>query len=589
MRNTLRIVLAVFLIVLVAANYNSVRIVKIAVNALNEDLQQRTNLIQRELIVKLSENYTALDQSPGEFDRQLRKWMDIYDIEGVLLFSDTGQSETILLNNLPQSLVNTASVLKPHRSLVLDKYLLSAGQFVGRNQIRKIVLIFDIGSFLRFERSAKVISYSGLLLMILAGLAVLYYFESVFRPYRILMQTAKSAPAQLPNREKGNEADFLIQTFNSVIGQLKTKEQELAKLHLSEKARADDVAQLNQDLIRSISSGLILVDHAGKINVFNEAAEAILKIQAQEVLGRPYSEVMQALSPSFKSDMDRCFDERANINRAELEIHTRDAELRYLGAGIMPLQDRQQNFAGIICLFTDITEFKLLQKHMAEKEKYASLGEMAGGVAHEFRNSVATIAGYMQLLENKVDPDRKEYTEPIQKELQSLQKVVNDFLSFARPVELEMGNVSLFDLLQECVEEVKVAIPREVEFNMYGVFPEVRGDERMLRQVFTNLIRNAAESLEGTDRKGKLEISGSTALNGKFCVIDVADNGLGIRTEDVSKIFTPFFSTKRDGVGLGLAIVQKLVLQHNGTISVDSGPHGSLFRVQLPVSGESRL
>jgi signal transduction histidine kinase len=190
----------------------------------------------------------------------------------------------------------------------------------------------------------------------------------------------------------------------------------------------------------------------------------------------------------------------------------------------------------------------------------------------------------MQLLENKVDPDRKEYTEPIQKELQSLQKVVNDFLSFARPVELEMGNVSLFDLLQECVEEVKVAIPREVEFNMYGVFPEVRGDERMLRQVFTNLIRNAAESLEGTDRKGKLEINGSTALNGKFCVIDVVDNGLGIRTEDVSKIFTPFFSTKRDGVGLGLAIVQKLVLQHNGTISVDSGPHGSLFRVQLPVS-----
>ncbi|HEY7160644.1 MAG TPA: ATP-binding protein, partial [Acidobacteriota bacterium] len=225
-----------------------------------------------------------------------------------------------------------------------------------------------------------------------------------------------------------------------------------------------------------------------------------------------------------------------------------------------------------------------LQKHMAEKEKYASLGEMAGGVAHEFRNSVATIAGYMQLLENKIDPDRKEYTEPIQKELQSLQKVVNDFLSFARPVELEMGNVSLFDLLQECVEEVKVGIPREVEFQMYGVFPEVHGDERMLRQVFTNLIRNAAESLEGSNRKGKLEISGSTALNGKFCVIDFADNGLGIRSEDVSRVFTPFFSTKQDGVGLGLAIVQKLILQHNGTISVDSGPEGSLFRVQLPVS-----
>ncbi len=582
MRNTIRIVLAVFLIVLVGANYNSIRIVRLAVGVLNDDLQQRANLILRELAVKLTDNYASIGENRVQFEQQLRRWMDIYNVQGIFLFSSTGQPETVLMNRLPQHLLSSASTLQAHRNLILDKYLLIAGQFVGGTEVRKIVLVFDIGSYLRFERSAKVISYSGLLLMILAGLAVLYFFESAFRPFRILMQTARSA--QLPMRAKGNEADFLIQTFNSVIGQLKTKEQELAKLHLTEKARADDVAQLNQDLIRSISSGLILVDDSGKMNVFNEAAEIILKIPAREVLGRPYSEVIQTLSPAFKSDMDRCFNERANIDRAELEVHTRDEELRYLGAGIMPLQDRQQNFAGIICLFTDITEFKLLQNHMAEKEKYASLGEMAGGVAHEFRNSVATIAGYMQLLENKIEPDRMEYTVPIQKELQSLQKVVNDFLSFARPVELEMGAVSLRDLLQECVEEVKVATLRDVEFKIHGVFPEVWGDERMLRQVFRNLIRNAAESLEGSNRKGKLEISGSTALGGKFCVIDVADNGCGIPSEDVPRIFTPFFSTKQEGVGLGLAIVQKLVLQHNGTISVDSGPEGSLFRVQLPVS-----
>lgn len=584
MRNTIRIVLAVFLIVLVGANYNSIRIVRLAVGVLNDDLQQRANLILRELAVKLTDNYASIGENRVQFEQQVRRWMDIYNVQGIFLFSSTGQPETVLMNKLPQHLLSSASILQAHKTLILDKYLLIAGEFVGGTEARKFVLVFDIGNYLRFERSAKVISYSGLLLMILAGLAVLYFFESAFRPYRILMQTARSAPAQVPTYEKGNEADFLIQTFNSVIGQLKTKEQELAKLHLTEKARADDVAQLNQDLIRSISSGLILVDHAGKINVFNDAAEIILKIPAPEVLGRPYSEVIQTLSPAFRSDMDRCFNERANINRAELEIHTRDAELRYLGAGIMPLQDRQQNFAGIICLFSDITEFKMLQNHMAEKEKYASLGEMAGGVAHEFRNSVATIAGYLQLLENKIEPDRKEYTVPIQKELQSLQKVVNDFLSFARPVELEMGAVSLRDLLQECVEEVKVATLHDVEFQIHGVFPEVWGDERMLRQVFRNLIRNAAESLEGSNRKGTLEISGSTALGGKFCVIDVADNGRGIPSEDVPRIFTPFFSTKREGVGLGLAIVQKLVLQHNGTISVDSGPKGSLFRVQLPVS-----
>jgi PAS domain S-box-containing protein len=577
MRNTIRIVLALFLIVLVFANYNSIRIVNRAVNVLNEDLQQRAGLILREMIIKLTQNYRNNDEN-------LRRWLELYNIQGIVIYRPSGSPEAMKIDNLPKNLTDPLKLLGNRKTAIIDKYLVVTGQFVSGTELRKVVLLFDIESYIRFERSAKAISYSGLLLMILAGLAVLYFFESAFKPFRVLLQTARSAPAELPARENRNEADFLIQTFNSVIGQLKTKEQELAKLHLSEKARADDVARLNQDLIRSISSGLILVDQAGRINVFNEAAESILRIRAKDVLSRSYVDVLQKLSPAFQADMDRCLNERTNINRAELEIHTKDSELRYLGASIMPLQDRQQNFAGIICLFTDITEFKLLQKHMAEKEKYASLGEMAGGVAHEFRNSVGTIAGYMQLLENKIEPDQREYTVPVQKELQSLQKVVNDFLSFARPVELEMGPVSLRELLQECMEEVKVTTSDEVKFNIQGVFPQVRGDERMLRQIFTNLIRNAAESLDGTNRKGRLDINGSTAVNGKFCVVDVADNGVGIRNEDLSRIFTPFFSTKREGVGLGLAIVQKLVLQHNGTITVETGENGSLFRVQLPVN-----
>ena len=583
MRNTIRIVLALFLIILVFANYNSIRIVNRAVSVLNDDLQQRASLILREMIIKLTENYFNLSNQ-SQLDQNLRRWLDLYDIQGIVVYETSGTAEAMMSYNLPKNLAEPLKILGNRKTAIVDKYLLVTGQFVSGTELRKVVLLFDIERYIRFERSAKAVSYAGLLLMILAGLAVLYFFESAFRPFRILLQTARSAPADIPAHENRNEADFLIQTFNSVIGQLKTKEQELAKLHLSEKARADDVARLNQDLIRSISSGLILVDQTGRINVFNEAAQTILRISAKEVLARPYGEVMQKLSPAFKADLDRCLNERTNINRAELEVHTQDAELRYLGASIMPLQDRQQNFAGAICLFTDITEFKLLQKHMAEKEKYASLGEMAGGVAHEFRNAVATIAGYMQLLENKIEPDQKEYTIPVQKELQSLQKVVNDFLSFARPVELEMGHVLLRELLVECMEEVKVASSNEVDFNIEGVFPEVRGDERMLRQIFTNLIRNAAESLDGTNRKGKIEINGSSALSGKFCLVDISDNGIGIRNEDISRIFAPFYSTKREGVGLGLAIVQKLVLQHNGTITVETGENGSIFRVQLPVN-----
>src|SRR5262249_37625522 len=205
-----------------------------------------------------------------------------------------------------------------------------------------------------------------------------------------LMQTAKSAPSQVPEAQHRSEAEFLIGTFKGVISKLKENEVELEKLHRSEKARADDVQQLNQDLIRSISSGLMIIDPYKRISVFNEAAETILRVPGSAVLKEPYDQVMKIISPDFKEGIDRCFEEKNFINRAEMEIHTEDG-VRYLGAGITPLKDRQQNFAGVACLFSDITEFKLLQQQMVLKEKFASLGEMAAGVAHEFRNSIATI------------------------------------------------------------------------------------------------------------------------------------------------------------------------------------------------------
>lgn len=584
MRNTVRVVLAIFLGVLIFANYNSIRILNLAVNVLNDDQLYRTNLTVSQISIELNRDFAILKHHHNFLEDYLKRWARTYNIQGIAVYDGQRQKLAGVMNDLPAELNDPLAILQKQSDGRYLKYLLKNGKFSDQNEEGSFVLIFDVEKLTHIERSARIVSYSNLVLMAVAALFVIYLFESTLRPFRVLMQTAKSAPAATKPGEDRNEADFLIQTFNGVIAQLKEKEQELAKLHQLEKARADDVQQLNQDLIRSISSGLILMDHEGRISVLNQSAEAILKIDRTEVLNKSYGAVLEKISPAFRQDIDRCFADQTNINRAELEIRTSGPELRYLGANIMPLQDRQRRFAGVFCLFTDITEFKLLQKHIAEKEKYASLGEMAGGVAHEFRNSVATISGYVQLLEKKIAADQQTYTMPIQKELLSLQKVVNDFLSFARPVQLELGSVRMKELLKECIEEVSVAFPENIQFIMNGDFPEVTGDEARLHQVFSNLIRNAAESMDGTRRNGTVEISGSTTLNGKFLVIDVRDNGTGIQHEDLAKIFTPFFSTKRKGVGLGLAIVQKLVLQHNGSISVETRPEGTLFRVQLPVT-----
>ncbi|MGH9857401.1 MAG: two-component system sensor histidine kinase NtrB, partial [Acidobacteriota bacterium] len=335
-------------------------------------------------------------------------------------------------------------------------------------------------------------------------------------------------------------------------------------------------------LLRSIGSGLILIDQSGNIRVFNHAAESILETSRLTALKQPYESVIAKYSPRLLADIQECFANRNHIVRAEMELQTAKGNPRFLSAGIMPLQDRQKKFSGVFCIFSDITEFKMLQQHMAQKEKFASLGEMAAGVAHEFRNSIATVTGYLQMVEERVTLEQKTYIAPIQKEIRALQKVVNDFLSFAKPVQPEFVKVSLADIIQDCIAEAAVT-SKNTDFDFSGEFPEIAGDEGMLRQIFSNLLRNAVEALKDTTRHGLIRVTGTLPAEAKICRVEIRDNGNGIRTEDLSRIFTPFYSTKQDGVGLGLAIVQKLVLSHNGSIHVESNQEGSVFRVQLPM------
>jgi PAS domain S-box-containing protein len=571
MQNTVRIILVLFLIALILNSYNSMKILNVALTSLNQDFEQRTELIARQIENEISSHPDFNRQQLQEF---LAGKKDDYGVLAAIIYGPKGQPE-ISVNLPPQLRLVTAK--RPAESTRHEKYLLLPHG-------KSLLLIFDAARVLQMERSTKIISYLNLLLMGFAALLAFYFIESTLRPYRALLQAAKSAPPSLTEERTGSEADFLIATFRGVISRLKDKEQELAKLHRAEKARADEVQQLNQDLIRSINSGLLLIDHAGDIRVFNHAAESILQLPRDRVLDRPYGEVTPQISSAFAEDVKRCFEERTDVNRAEVEIKTPNNEVRYLGAHIMPLQDAQQKFAGVFCLFTDITDFKQLQEHMAQKEKFATLGEMAAGVAHEFRNSLATITGYLQLLENKAPSEQKTYTSPIHKELQLLQKVVKDFLSFAGPVQLRIAAVSLQELIRECVEEVRVSeAGRSCVLTVQGNFPQVPGDDIMLRQVFINLLRNAAEATEGTGRPGKVMVTGSTSSNGRLATIEVRDNGSGIPPADLPRIFHPFFSTKEKGVGLGLAIVQKLVVQHNGTIVADSSEEGTAFRVQLPL------
>ena len=579
MHNSFRLIVILFLAALVLHNYNSNKVLNLALDTLEQNIQQNNGIITEQTLAEL----TPAGPSPGP--AVLQRISASHGLEGIVIYGTGLKIQEKFHNNLPPELQKELQSAEnfPQSLTIREPYLIRRVHPSRKQGWTAVLLLFKTERFFGIQRSTRIISYLNLLVIGFAAILGFYFIESTLRPLRVLMQTARSAPtADLPESGNRNDSEFLIGTFKGVIAKLKEKEQELNRLHQAEKARADDVEHLNQDLLRSIGSGLILIDQSGKVRVFNHAAESILETSRLTALKQPYASVLSRYSPRLLTDIQDCFANRNHIVRAEMELQTAKGNPRFLSASIMPLQDRQQKFSGVFCIFSDITEFKMLQQHMAQKEKFASLGEMAAGVAHEFRNSIATITGYLQMVEERVTLEQQTYIAPIQREISSLQKVVNDFLSFAKPVQPESVAVDLREIIRECIAEAGVT-SRNTHFDVRGEFPEIQGDEAMLRQIILNLLRNAVEAIKEAGHRGLITVTGTASAETRICRVEIRDNGSGIRQEDLGRIFTPFYSTKQNGVGLGLAIVQKLVLSHNGSIHVESGPNGSLFRVQLPM------
>jgi len=223
---------------------------------------------------------------------------------------------------------------------------------------------------------------------------------------------------------------------------------------------------------------------------------------------------------------------------------------------------------------TDITEVTELREQVALKNNLESLGEMSAGLAHEFKNAIATLQGYAQLLQSMELNDKAQVaTGSLLNEVRNLSGMVTAFLNFARPQPLQLEEVSLRELIADCAEELKPRIELIVETDPALI---VRADERMLRSALLNLIRNALEAAPD----GHVFVS-ATREN-ESTVIEVRDNGPGIAPADLQKIFIPFFTTKAKGHGIGLALTHRIITQHGGTLTATNAPDGgAVFTIKL--------
>jgi signal transduction histidine kinase len=258
-----------------------------------------------------------------------------------------------------------------------------------------------------------------------------------------------------------------------------------------------------------------------------------------------------------------------------------------LGAGGLASDDGLAPDGGVICLFSDITAVIDLEEQLRLKETLARLGELTAGIAHEFRNGLATIHGYGKLLDPSALPAQfRLYVEGIRQETDALGQVVTNFLNFARPTQLSLATHDLGAIIERVSDDLRPeALHAGGQIRVIGEFGCVDADDVLLRQAFMNLLRNALEACQESAVMPDIRVEGAVDRASNIVRVTVHDNGPGIAADAREKIFRPFFTTKQTGTGLGLALVQKIVVTHNGRIAVVPTPgSGATFQITLPIA-----
>ncbi len=362
-----------------------------------------------------------------------------------------------------------------------------------------------------------------------------------------------------------------------------------------ERRRMDikELRALNENIVRSLASGLLTLDNEGRTTFFNEAAELITGYPFSEVNLRPLAEVI----PEFEKVVAAApaMAELSSRPRVEQRMIRPDGAEVFIGISISALRNAQGDQTGYILIFQDVTELKTMEAAIIRQEHLSAIGKLSAAIAHEIRNPLASISGSIEMLAMLLEPpaEERQLMDIVIREVDRLNGLIEDFLEYARPAQTRRKLIDLREVIADTIQIFsRDPVARDIELRLDPEHVQqmpVYADAAQLQQVLWNVLRNACEAMQdgGIITVARSRHYDLRTRRNKFA-IEVRDTGPGLPDAVLPSLFEPFFTTKDDGTGLGLATCHRIVTAHRGELEARNvAAGGAAFQITLPADDQS--
>lgn len=558
LRREVLILLPVALLLLVVLSTFTLFSFRNALELLAEERQREAAQVARAVAARLA-------SGSGGFPRSARELQEMAPSALGAALSDASGAPVDSVGEMPPS-----NLLAPVADLPLDlpvgvgpdelvpDAVAGFAPLGGRAGRRYVRIDLPAGALAVQRRSLAVLTVFVLTINGALVLLVLLFLRHLLAPWETLIARARAMGVEGDE----DEIQFLLATFERALSALAGREGRRAE---------DDIAALERTLSSSLESGLLLLDREGSVLALNAVGSALLGTELPEP-GRPLSEVLSG-QPELLEVLSGAIAEGSTLKRQECAVRS-GGETRTVGLTVHPLRRDDGGVRGHLILFADLTDVLRRAEESRLEESLARLGEMAGGVAHELRNSLATLKGYLTLIERRPDEDSiADFLSEIRHEADHLERVLQDFLSFARPGTARLQEIPLARLLARAAADPVLS---GVEIRLSGGGGVVlKGDPQLLERAVRNLLHNAAEAGREAGRGGPVEpVEVTVEPQADGIEVAIEDRGPGLVPEVRGRLFHPFATGRRGGVGLGLSLAHRIVTLHGGRIRLEDRPGG---------------